>query len=360
MSECIHFDVILPETITVNKCLPEKVSTPLHNFMPLPCQTGKGFAFLGPHRAQFCANRGQFSGNFSRGELVHLTMMMRRFFQLLTLSILTLALTGCGAWRSTERGMTNFFYSPAVEAEMGNQYAEQIQGEYNLIEDPVAQAWVDRVGAALVEHSPDCPQDFNFYLTDSKDVNAFAIPGGHCYVNVGLMLYADNEAQVAAVVGHEINHVTARHGMMHLQRAAGLELVIVGASAAISDEKARAAAIVAGQAGGYLALQSFGREDEREADKLGIDAMYNAGWDPREGRKFFEKLHALSGGNDPGKFAQLLSTHPATAERIANIDAQIAEYDLWSIPLITDTPEFQALKARLQAIYGESDPTAGE
>ncbi len=270
------------------------------------------------------------------------------------LVLVLLPVVGCGAFRGFEKASSRFFFPASTESALGNQYAEQIRGEYDIIEDPVAQPWLDRVGAALIEYSPQTPHEFNFYLTSAGEVNAFAVPGGHCYVNMGLVLYADNEAQVVAVVGHEINHVTTRHGMLHLQRAMGLQLVAVGVGVFLEDATARAAGIVATQATGYIALQSFGRDDEREADKLGIEAMYRAGWDPREGARFFEKLHELSDGNKPGFLEQMLSTHPATTERIENINRQIAEYDLISVPLVVNTPEFQAVQARLEAIYGQS------
>lgn len=278
-------------------------------------------------------------------------MIHRFLLRLVAMLVFAAALSGCGALRSMERSTSYMFFSNSTEQQLGTQYAEQIQGEYTLVDDPVAQEWLERTGARLVEESPKVSQEFRFYLTDSREVNAFAIPGGHCYVNVGLILYADNEAQVAAVVGHEINHVTRRHGMVHMQRAMGLELVVVGIGTFFNSTAAQAAAL-ATQGGGYLALQSFGRDDEREADALGVEAMYNAGWDPREGAKFFEKLHALSGGTQPGFIDRMLSTHPASTERVKNIEKQIAGYDLVSVPLVVDTPEFQAMKARLEAIYG--------
>jgi len=275
-------------------------------------------------------------------------LLLLRIFLLLAVA---LAATGCGALRGMERSTSYMFFSNSTEAQLGNQYAEQIGGEYKLLDDPVAQEWLQRTGAKLVEHSPKVSQEFRFYFTDSPEVNAFAIPGGHCYVNLGLVQYAENEAQVVAVIGHEINHVTRRHGMVHMQRQMGLELVVVGIGSFFNSAAAQAAAL-ATQGGGYLALQSFGRDDEREADRYGIEAMYNAGWDPREGMRFFEKLHELSGGKAPGFFEQMLSTHPATPERVKNIEKQIAQYDLVSVPLVKDTPEFQAMKARLAEIYG--------
>ncbi len=284
-----------------------------------------------------------------------MTHGIRRRFLRLAFVLALLPLAGCGAFRGFEKTTSKFFFPASTEKALGDQYAGEIQSEFEIVQDPVVQPWLDRVGAALVANSPETPHEFNFYLTSAPEVNAFAIPGGHCYVNAGLILYADNEAQVVAVVGHEINHVTQRHGMLHMQRAMGLSLVAVGIGVFVDSAAARAASIAATSAGGYVAIQSFGRDDERESDKLGVEAMYHAGWDPREAARFFEKLHALGGGNTPGFLDTMLSTHPATLERVENIEKQVADYDLVSVPLVVDTPEFQAVQARLEAIYGAFD-----
>ncbi|MBI5154221.1 M48 family metalloprotease [Candidatus Poribacteria bacterium] len=263
-----------------------------------------------------------------------------------------LTLTGCAAFRNAERGLTRMTFTTDQEMALGLEYSKQISQEVVLIEDPDAQAWVDRVGEALVANSPKSGVPFQFRVTASPEVNAFAIPGGFCYVNVGLILYADNEAQVVAVVGHEINHVTGRHGLMSLNRAVGVETVATLASSQIEDERQRAAAVLAAQGGGFLATRRFGRDDEREADHWGIEAMYKAGWDPRQGVEFFRKLHALHGGATPGLLQQMVSTHPATPERIAYLEKQVAGYDLLSVPLTVDSPEFESLKTKLKAQYG--------
>jgi len=270
----------------------------------------------------------------------------------LLIAAAVLVLAGCSVFRSAEYGMTRFTFTPEAEASMGTQFSQEIEKEYPVLDDAVAKAWVERVGASLAEHSPPTAQQFRFQVTRSPEVNAFAIPGGFCYVNIGLILYADNEAQVVAVVGHEINHVTARHGLRNLQRKVGVESLSGLAASQLPDARAAAAASIAAQAGGYLALQRFSRDDEREADRLGVDAMYGAGWDPREAARFFEKLNALH-GSAPNFLTNLMSTHPATPERVQNINQQIAAYDLMSTPLTVDSPEFQAMKARLEALYGD-------
>ncbi|MGF1572922.1 MAG: M48 family metalloprotease, partial [Sumerlaeia bacterium] len=199
-------------------------------------------------------------------------------FKFLTLLLLTAFVgTGCSAFRGAELATSRLLVSPGTEKSLGIQYAEQIGKQYEILNDPQGQAWLDRVGALLVANSPSTKQEFSFYLTASPEVNAFAIPGGHCYINVGLINYAENEAQVVAVVGHEINHVTRRHGIVQVQRSAGLQMFVVAGSFLISSPAAKTAAVLAGTGGTYLASRKFGRDDEREADQYGVDAMYKSG-----------------------------------------------------------------------------------
>jgi len=269
----------------------------------------------------------------------------------LAIAVLGIAmLAGCGAFRSMELASANLLFSPSWEAGLGAGFAPEIEADTKILDNAAAQAWVTALGNELVKHSPKTEQSFTFKVTASEEVNAFAIPGGFCYVNIGLLKYADSEAEVAAVVGHEINHVTMRHGVLSLQRRlvqqGGLEFAKQLAGA---DPRSAAVASAVAGAGGMVATRSFGREDEREADRLGVEAIYKAGFDPRAAKTFFEKLAAIqakSGGGGGGPLDRMLSTHPATKERIANIEAQVSEYDL-NGPFRQDSPEFRRLKSRL-------------
>lgn len=274
----------------------------------------------------------------------------------LLLLALTVLLGGCATLREGEVMLSHQLFTPEVETELGTNFAEEIEESHDILRDPMAQAWLDRVGHLLAEHSPPTPQEFRFALVESKEVNAFAIPGGFCYVNLGLLLYCDNEAQVAAVIGHEINHVTRRHGLLRLQRMMGLDMAAQLAGSASGSEVVSMAAQTAAQGGGLLAIQRFSRDDEREADELGVRAMYDAGYDPREGVRFFEKLAALHESRTPGYLESLLSTHPATSDRIQRLNALIAPLDLEGRELISDTEEFQRVKAHLAGIYGGTEP----
>ncbi len=279
------------------------------------------------------------------------------FARFVVLGVLALGLMACQTLRELELQSTRLVFSPQQEAELGMAFAEQIEEDLELVDDPVVQAWIDDVGYTLVEHSPPTAQEFTFRVVNSDQVNAFAIPGGFCYVNSGLIKLAENEAEVVAVIGHEINHVTTRHGIRSLQRAMGLDLA---AQAVGGDAGTRQAVELVQAAGGMVAMRSFGREDEREADRLGVEAMYRAGWDPRAAATFFEKLRAgeQAAGASDNPFTQILSTHPTTAERIRNIREQVDGYDL-TVPLRKDSEEFQEVKARLAELAPPS-PEAEE
>ncbi len=271
-----------------------------------------------------------------------------RFVRVICLGfLLPLCLTGCQTLRALEKQVTYVTLSPPQEAELGNQYHQELSKDLAYITDPTVQSWIDGVGERLIAHSPDCAQTFKFRVTTAEQVNAFAIPGGYCYINGGLIEAAENEAQVVAVVAHEINHVTTRHGVRSLQRVMGLDLL--ADTLAPEGGSGAAAAQLVKQAGGLVAMRSFSREDEREADRLGVEAMYEAGWDPREAAEFFKTLYNMEGRKQPAKggvssfLNQVVSTHPATRERIENIQQQIQTYDLGP-GLQVNSEEFEQVK----------------
>lgn len=256
---------------------------------------------------------------------------------------LAVFLVGCETVSGVEMAAASVMIPPTQEAELGAQYAVEIEKEVPLLNDPVADAWAQRLGDELVKYSPPCEQKFTFKVTADPSLNAFAIPGGFCYINVGLIAAADNEAEVAAVVGHEINHVTRRHGMRGLVRQYGFQTVSDGLAGAAGS----AAPVIQliNDTGGVLTVRRFGREDEREADAYGVEAMHAAGYDSRMAISFFEKLKAASGGEEPGVVGQLLSTHPATQDRIDTIRAQTQTFQFTGRERV-DSSEFQNVKKR--------------
>lgn len=255
-------------------------------------------------------------------------------------------LIGCQTVSGVEMAAASVMVPPAQEATLGAQYAVEIEKEVPLLNDPLCDAWAQRVGDELVKYSPPCDQTFTFKVTADPSMNAFAIPGGFCYINVGLIAAADNEAEVAAVIGHEINHVTRRHGMRGLVRQYGVQMISDG----LTSSAGAAAPVVQliNDTGGVLTVRRFGREDEREADYHGVEAMHGAGYDSRMAISFFEKLKAASGGGDDGVVSQLLSSHPATQDRIDTIRAQTATFQFTGRERV-DSSEFQEVKKRAKA-----------
>lgn len=252
--------------------------------------------------------------------------------------------SGCQTLRAAEKQTTYLLIPPQQEAELGRTYSTQIEQEYPILDDPEAQAWVQELGEKLVATSPESAQTFTFQVTTSEQINAFAIPGGYCYVNLGLICAADNVSEVAAVVGHEVNHVTTRHGVRSIQRSIAIEQLT---ALIAGDEKGLLIQAIQG-AGGLLAMRKFGREDELEADRLGVEAMYAAGYDPRGAVRFFEKLLRLEQeqGGAGGALERIMSTHPPTQERIDRIREQIEGFDMKG-PLIEDSERFQRMRQRL-------------
>jgi len=278
---------------------------------------------------------------------------MRRFVSSLFLMMVVVVATGCGVYRPAERSLSYLWLSPNAEAQLGDQFAEELAQEFTLVDDADAQAWVREMGMRLVEHSPRTSQEFSFAITTAPDVNAFAIPGGYCYVNLGLLLYAENEAQVAAVMGHEVNHVTMRHGITRMQRSMGIQVTTMLAAALVRSPAAQAGAVIGGQGANLVAGRQFSQSDELEADKLGTIAMYEAGWDPRQSAAFFQRLYDLQEGRQPSWLESFLSTHPATQRRIDRINDLVATMDVESAPLTVNTDRFVAIQQRLRAQYSQ-------
>jgi predicted Zn-dependent protease len=276
--------------------------------------------------------------------------VIRRSFRVLVPFLLLFA-TGCATFRGLEYQSSYLLFSPKDEADLGAQWNAEITRDMTIVDDPEAQAWLDRVGALLADHSPQTEQEFRFAFVENPEVNAFAIPGGYCYVNTGLVLFADNEAQVVAVVGHEINHVTRRHGLTRAQRQMGITVLAAAAAIAASaaEEDTAALAALGLGAGSFLAMQQFSQEDESEADRLGVQAMHAAGWDPRAAVAFWDKMREKSEGQSiPFWMERLVSTHPPSQKRSADLQKTIQTLDM-DRPLRLDSEEFQALKARFQA-----------
>jgi hypothetical protein len=243
------------------------------------------------------------------------------------------------------RGLGDW-YSLETEIRMGKQYAMQVENSVKLVQDPVVNEYVNRIGQNLVRNS-DAKVPFTIKVIDSDEINAFALPGGFFYVNSGLILAADEEAELAGVMAHEISHVCARHGMrqmtrMNLAQIATIPLIFVGGGLGYGIYEASGLALP-------LTFMKFQRNFEAEADYLGLQYMYKTGYDPQAFISFFEKIQAKE-KKKPGTMAKAFASHPQTPDRIEASQKEIATILPARPQYIVSTSEFDDVKSRLATI----------
>jgi predicted Zn-dependent protease len=245
--------------------------------------------------------------------------------------------------------------STEKEVRQGRELAAEVDRQAKFVDDPIITEYVNRVGQNIVLHS-DAKIPFTIKVIDSDEVNAFALPGGFFYVNKGLILIADNEAEVAGVMAHEIAHVTARHAVENQTKAGLLEYLALGTSIFLGGIPGMIFQNTAGL--GLLgAFMKFSRSAEEEADKLGVQYMYAAGYDPSAMATMFEKLEAKN-KKKPGLISRAFASHPAPPDRRAAslaLAARFPEHDEYVI----STSEFQRVKARLLRLSNARASTAG-
>jgi beta-barrel assembly-enhancing protease len=246
---------------------------------------------------------------------------------------------GCG------RGVGNW-YSVEGQVARGRVYAQQIESQVKLVNDPVITEYVNRIGQNLVRNS-DAQVPFTIKVIDSDVVNAMALPGGFFYVNSGLILAADEEAEMAGVMAHEIAHVAACHYGREMTR---LNLLQIASIPAIFMGGALGYGIYEGMGLGIpLTFLHFSRGFEAEADYLGVEYMYRAGYDPSAFVSFFEKIQAME-KKKPGTLSKAFDTHPQTPDRIEKSQAEIRKILPAKQQYIVTTSEFDEVKSRLAAI----------
>jgi len=243
------------------------------------------------------------------------------------------------------RGLSNW-YSLESEIRMGKQYSMMVESSSKLVNDPVITEYVNRIGQNLVRNS-DAQVPFTIKVIDADEINAFALPGGFFYVNSGLILAADEEAELAGVMAHEIAHVAARHATRQMTPAqyaniGTIPLIFVGGGIGYA---VRSAASI----GLPMTFLSFSRGFEAEADYLGLQYMYKTGYDPQAFVAFFEKIQAQE-KRKPGTLAKAFSTHPQTPDRIEASQKEIATILPAKAQYLVDTSEFDDVKARLAAL----------
>lgn len=240
------------------------------------------------------------------------------------------------------------FYSIESEIRLGKELSQEVEKHAKFIDDPVVTEYVNRVGQNLVRNS-DARVPFTIKVIDSDEVNAFALPGGFFYVNSGILLHADEEAEMAGVMAHEIAHVCARHGTKQATKGKILNMASIPALIFIPYSWAGYAIYQGINLGVPLTFLKFSRDAEREADYLGLQYMYNAGYDPNAFVSFFEKVQADE-KKQPGTIAKPFSSHPPTPDRIEAAQKEIATILPARAQYIVTTSEFDSVKQRLQRI----------
>lgn len=253
--------------------------------------------------------------------------------------------------RDINKGSINFI-SLNKEIEMGRELARQVEEQSKLVKDPIIDEYINRIGQNIVRNS-DAKVPFTIKVVDSDEVNAFALPGGFFYVNSGLILAADDEAELAGVMAHEIAHVAARHGTKQESKAellniASIPLIFVGGPVGYGIR----------QAAGLLVPMSFlkfSRKSEAEADYLGVQYLYKSGYDPSAMVRFFEKLQAKEKAK-PGSVSSLFSSHPPTADRILKVQDTIETILPPAERYVETTSEFDRIKTILAKAENEKTP----
>jgi predicted Zn-dependent protease len=239
------------------------------------------------------------------------------------------------------------FYSIEREVAIGRQLAAEVDRSSKVINDPIITEYINRVAQNVVLHS-DSKVPFTIKVIDSQEVNAFALPGGFLYVNRGLLEAAENEAEVAGVIAHEIAHVAARHGMEQASKGElfnylSIPLIFLGGIGGYAIRQGLGLAVP-------LSFLKFSRGAEKEADRLGAQYMWASGYDPNALITFFEKLQAKN-KKKPGTLSKLFSTHPMTGDRITEVRELIAQFPERGEYQLSSS-EFGQVKSRIVTIAG--------
>ena len=247
--------------------------------------------------------------------------------------------------------------SPEQERKLGEGFMRMLRRHAPLVTDEEVEDYIQMLGHSLSDHS-DYDGEFYYFVIDSSVVNAFAVPGGFVGFHTGLILESQTEAELASVVGHEISHVTQRHGARSIEAQANMSLpnmiALVGAIAlAAANPQAGAAAIMASQAAAVQQQINFTRANEKEADALGLRLMKDAGYDTEKMAVFFERMQRANRYNDPAYIPEYLRTHPITINRIA--EARSRAETVKPVVVREDSYMYHLIKAKLR-VRAESDP----
>jgi predicted Zn-dependent protease len=245
-------------------------------------------------------------------------------------------------------------FSPLQERRLGESIMREVRADRTFYDDAEATDYINSLGERLVARSPDSRQNFDFFLLRDNQINAFALPGGFIGINSGLLLSSQSESEVASVLAHEIAHVTQRHiaRMLAQQKQSqitSLAALAVAILAARASSQAAQAAAAFGTASVIQTQLNFTREHEREADRVGVQILEQAGFDPHATVTFFERLQRATRVYEGGA-PSYLRTHPLTFERIADVQNRVEHLPYRQV---ADSLEFQLIRAKLRA---ETEP----
>ena len=241
------------------------------------------------------------------------------------------------------------FYSLAKEIALGKQLAQEVERQAKVIDDPIIAEYVNRVGQNIVRNS-DAKVPFTIKVLDSEEVNAFALPGGFFFVNSGLILKADNEAELAGVMAHEIAHVALRHGTKQATRGELAQIGLIVASIATGYGWTGYAIRQAASIAIPIGFLQFSKTMESEADYMGLQYLYKSGYDPTAFVDFFEKIQTME-KKKPGTMAKVFSTHPMTDDRIVRSQREIQKILVAKPEYVLNTSEFNDVKGRLAMLH---------
>ena len=251
----------------------------------------------------------------------------------------TATLGGCAPAMTTQQ-----------EVQAGADYARQINQQLPILRDQYTNQYINQLGRQIAAQADQRGIPYTFYVVNSDVVNAFAIPGGHIYINRGIIERADNVAQVAGVLAHEVAHVAERHGIQQAQRAQNANTMLGVLYGVLLRRNPGGVEQAAVQVGGTAVFAGYSREAERDADRAAVAYLMRSGYSPNGLPQFFAKMQAEQQRN-PSKVEQWFATHPGTSERIQITQTMIAQTPgATSTRLVTDTRDFQNFRARVRSL----------
>ncbi len=282
----------------------------------------------------------------------------RRFQQAVALAVvMTLAWAPVAQAERTRFKPGWNLFSPAQDVEVGRQVAQDAEKKLPIVNDSRVENYLNSLGRRLAAKAPGEKYPYQFKLVNDRAINAFALPGGFIYVNRGVIENADNEAQLAGVMAHEISHAALRHGTNQVSKAymAQVPLALLGGMLGSNSIGAVLTQVGAGFAMNSVLLK-YSRDAERQADLLGAQILYDAGYDPRGIPQFFEKLQTQSKG---GGMPQWLSSHPSPENRVGGVNTEIEKLGGAPPRYRTDSPEFRSIRAAVLALPAPGKGSAG-